>query len=162
MTLLGISEWLIAGLIYPIGLRLLIGELEWHWYFHFFWSLLICGLIAAAYPFFFTATLTLQAFLPAMLQMKRFTNEDVTELQRLSEQSAWSLYLAGGVPAVGTMILLITQEADDPVTAFPLKVLSVAAAFGFAFALRLARSLQTDVEAYTEVHQLQPEDDSRD
>lgn len=157
VTVLGISEWLIAGMIYPLGLRLQIGQLDPHWYLHFFWSLLICGLIAAAYPFFFTSTLTLRAFLPQLLQHHRLNEKDVSELHRLSDQSAWSLYLAGGVPAVGTMILLMTQEADNPVTAFPLLVLSVAAAVGFAFALKLARTLQTDVEAFTEVHKLQPE-----
>lgn len=155
VTILGITEWMIAGLAYPIGLHIILGELDMKWHLHFFGSLLICGLIAAAYPFFLTATLCLRAFLPALLRNDRLNTDDVSHLQRLSEQSAWSLYLAGGVPAVGMMILLTTQEAADPLTAFPLKVLSVAGAVGFAVALSLARSLQSDVEAFLDVYRRQ-------
>ena len=98
VTVLGITEWVIAGMVYPVGLHMITGGLAWKWYLHFFGSLLICGLIAAAYPFFLTATLSLRSFLPALLRHDRLTEVDVGQLHRLSEQSAWSLYLAGGVP----------------------------------------------------------------
>ena len=81
----------------------------------------------------------------------RLNDQDARQLQRLSTQSAWSLYLAGGVPAAGIMILLTTQEANDPHLSLTLKILSVLGAVGFAFILRLSRSLQLDLEAMTAV-----------
>lgn len=147
VTVLGITEWLIAGLVYPIALHAVAGDLAVKWYAHFIGSLLICGLVAAAYPFFVTATLMLRAFLPTLLKSNPLNSADLLELRRLSTQSVWSLYLAGGVPAAGIMILLFTQEATNPNSAFALKVLSFVGAVGFAIALSLSRSLQSDIEA---------------
>lgn len=157
VTILGITEWLIAGLAYPIVLRALAGGLAPWWYAHFIASLLICGLIAAAYPFFMTAALTIRSFLPALLQNDRLNRDDVVELQRLSEQSAWSLYLAGGVPAAGILILLITQEKENSNSGLALMLLSVAGAVGFAAVLGLAKSLQSDIEALQEASRLTQE-----
>lgn len=159
VTLLGITEWLIAGMVYPIALNVLTeGLLETKWYFHFVGSLLICGLVAAAYPFFMTATLTIKSFLPSLLQSDRLRTADVVQLQKLSEQSTWSLYLAGGVPAVGMMILLTTQQTTTANSSFALTVLSIVGAVGFALILSLSKSLQSDVEALLEVARMFPDD----
>jgi len=161
VTVLGITEWMIAGLAYPIALHALTGGLQnqGYWYAHFIGSLLICGLIAAAYPFFMTATLTIRAFLPSLLKHDRLRPGDVTELHGLSEQAAWSLYLAGGVPAAGIMILLTTQEATNENSAFALWVLSLVGAVGFAIILSLSKSLQSDIEALLEASRMMQEDD---
>lgn len=150
VTALGITEWMVAGMAYPVALNSVTAGLEARWQAHLFTSLLICGLVAAAYPFFMTATLAVRSFLPALMKHDRLRKDDVTELRRLSERSAWSLYLAGGVPAAGIMILLTTQDAGDPRSSFALKVLSLAGALGFAFVLRLANSLQSDIDALIE------------
>lgn len=151
VTILGITEWVIAGVAYPVVLHGILGHLDAEWYVHFFASLLICGLLAAAYPFFLTITLSLRAFVPELMNSAPLNESDSLELKRLSTQSAWSLYLAGGVPAAGIMILLTTQEANDPHLSMTLKVLSVLGAFGFAFVLHLSRTLQTDIDALREV-----------
>lgn len=150
VTALGITEWMVAGMAYPVALNSVTAGLDAKWQAHLFTSLLICGLVAAAYPFFMTATLAVRSFLPALMKHDRLRKDDVTELRRLSERSAWSLYLAGGVPAAGIMILLTTQDAGDPRSSFALKVLSLAGALGFAFVLRLANSLQSDIDALIE------------
>ncbi|APZ95058.1 serine/threonine-protein kinase [Fuerstiella marisgermanici] len=155
VTILGISEWIIAGMAYPIALNAAEG-MDLKWQAHFFVSLLVCGLVAAAYPFFLTATLAIRAFIPALIRNGQLTAQDQSELHRLSEQSIWSLYLAGGVPAVGMMILLSTQ--DTAASKFPLQVFSVLGAVGFAFVLSLAKSLQSDIEALLESARLLAED----
>lgn len=161
VTVLGITEWLIAGMVYPIALNVLTkGLLETKWYFHFVGSLLICGLVAAAYPFFMTATLTIKSFLPSLLQSDRLRAADVAQLHRLSEQSTWSLYLAGGVPAVGMMILLMTQQqATTENSSFALTALSIVGAVGFALILSLSKSLQSDIEALLEAARLVGQDE---
>jgi eukaryotic-like serine/threonine-protein kinase len=161
VTVLGITEWLIAGMVYPIALNVLTkGLLETKWYFHFVGSLLICGLVAAAYPFFMTATLTIKSFLPSLLQSDRLRAADVAQLHRLSEQSTWSLYLAGGVPAVGMMILLMTQQQTTTEnSSFALTALSIVGAVGFALILSLSKSLQSDIEALLEAARLVGQDE---
>jgi len=158
VTILGITEWSIAGLAYPFALYLIAGSLDAVVPVYFFGSLLICGLLAAAYPFFLTATLTIRAYFPALLRHDCLTSEDVDRLRALSVQSAWSLYLAGGVPAVGMMILIATGEGKDSLGGIALLVLSVLGAVGFAFALRLSRTLQRDIEALYDAYRLTRED----
>ncbi len=154
VTILGITEWCIAGMAYPVSLYFITGGLDDVAPFYFFGSLFICGLLAAAYPFFLTATLTIQVFVPALLRSDHLTAEDIIRLSALSNQSVWSLYLAGGVPAVGMMILVATNEGDDTVGDLTLRVLSVLGAIGFAFVLRLSRSLQSDIEALQDAYRL--------
>jgi serine/threonine protein kinase len=161
VTILGITEWCIAGLAYPMALYLITGQLKEVVPIYFFGSLFICGLLAAAYPFFLTATLTIQAFVPALLRHDRLTSEDVDRLMALSNQSAWSLYLAGGVPAVGMLILVATGQGLDPPGKLTLYVLCVLGAVGFAFALRLSRSLQRDIEALHGAYRLSDESDQK-
>jgi serine/threonine protein kinase len=156
VTTLGITEWIVAGMAYPFALHFIAGHLNPISQVHFFGSLLICGLLAAAYPFFLTATLTIRSWLPALLRHGWLNSRDIARLRQLSSQSAWSLYLAGGVPAVGIMILLATQKqqtSDGPGT-FTLQVLSGLGAVGFAFVLSLARSLQSDIQALLDASRL--------
>lgn len=146
VTVVGITEWTVAGMAYPVMLHFLTPDgLHIRWQTHFFISLLICGLVAAAYPFFLTSALSIRAFVPWLLRRETLTGSDLHELAEVSNRSGWSLYLAGGVPAIGIMILIFTQEAAD--SAFPLKVFSVVGAVGFAFALSLSRKLQSNIEA---------------
>ncbi|MCP4786141.1 MAG: serine/threonine protein kinase [Fuerstiella sp.] len=154
-ALLGITEWVIAGLAYPISLHIITGGLDARWYAHFFGSLLICGMVAAAYPFFLLSVLAVRSFFPALLRGDALTASDEAELHELSEGSAWSLYLAGGVPAAGITLLLLTNDdmADANIT-FALTILSALGAAGFAFALCTARSLQNDIEAFQEAGRL--------
>lgn len=147
VTAIGVSEWVVAGLVYPVGLHLIAGPLLLKWHIHFFSSLLICGLIAAAYPFYLSTSLCVRTFLPALLKQETLKQSDLNLLSRLSDQSVISLYLAGGVPAAGMLFLLLTQESGDQLSNSALKILSVLGAVGFAWLLTAARSLQADIDA---------------
>ncbi len=154
-ALLGVTEWVVAGLAYPISLHIITGGLDAQSYAHFFASLLICGMVAAAYPCFLLSVLAVRSFFPALLRGDVLTTGDDAELHDLSERSAWLLYLAGGVPAAGIMLLLLTNDnVADANSTFALKILSAVGAIGFAFALGIARSLQHDIEAFQEAGRL--------
>ncbi|MCC9607929.1 protein kinase [Blastopirellula sp. JC732] len=154
VSYLGITEWIIAGIAFPVALHILLGGLERQWYFHFVGSLLICGMIAAAYPFFFLSTLAIRAFIPPMFQAEPMNKSDVRELRWLSRHMDWFLYLAGGVPAAGIMLLLVAGHIDDPQSGLALKVLSTVGAIGFGFALSLSRSVHADIEALLKCSEL--------
>lgn len=147
ISYLGIVEWIVAGIAYPIALSILLGGLERQWYAHFLGSLLICGMIAAAYPFFFLSTLAIRAYVPPLLEAEPLSKSDVRELRWMSKHMDWFLYLAGGVPAAGVLLLLSAGHIDDPHCALALKVLSAAGAIGFGFALSLSRSVHADIAA---------------
>ena len=152
VTLVGIVEWIIAGIAYPVTLHFIMDDgLQIKWHAHFFISLFICGLVAAAYPFFLTSKLSIRALLPRVLRGTRVSANTLERLRQLGSQSIWSLYLAGGVPAAGIIILLTTQETAD--ARFPLQVFSLLGAVGYGFTLTLARSLQNDIEALQSVLQ---------
>lgn len=162
VTILGITEWVIAGMAYPTALYLITGYLTEVVSVYFFSSLFICGLLAAAYPFFLTATLTIQAYVPALLRGDRLTAGDMRGLDALSEQSARSLYLAGGVPTVGMIIIVATNEGDDWYGQSALWVLSILGAIGFGFMLSLSRSLQSDIEALKDAYRLSRDSDQKE
>lgn len=150
VALLGVCLWTVAGLVYP-------GVLHWHrenglelhWHVHFFSSLLVCGLIAAAYPFFLASMFAVKSVFPRLLTGDGLQTDDVGALKVLSKRTTSFLYLAGGVPAAGMLLLLLTEQVDDH-SAAALKVLSALGAFGFAGILRLATNLQADIEGLIE------------
>ncbi len=162
MTILGITEWAIAGMAYPTALYLITGHLTEVVSIYFFSSLFICGLLAAAYPFFLTAILTIQAYVPALLRGDHLTAGDMRGLDALSEQSARSLYLAGGVPTVGMIIIVATREGNDFHGQSALWVLSILGAIGFGFMLSLSRSLQSDIQALNDAYRLSRESDQKE
>ncbi|MFI4874657.1 MAG: serine/threonine-protein kinase, partial [Blastopirellula sp. JB062] len=147
ISYLGIVEWTLAGIAYPVSLHLLLGGLERQWYAHFLGSLLICGMIAAAYPFFFLSTLAIRSYIPPLLEAEPLRNSDVRELRWLAKHMDWFLYLAGGVPAAGVMLLLSAGHMDDAHSTLALQVLSAAGAIGFGGALGLSRSVHADIDA---------------
>ena len=150
VTVVGIVEWMIAGVAYPVTLHFIMDDgLQIKWHAHFFVSLLICGLVAAAYPFFLTSTFSIRALLPRILKGSQISQTALLKLRQLGSQCIWSLYLAGGVPAAGIIILLTTQETAD--ARFPLQVFSLLGAVGYGFILTLARSLQNDIQAVQSV-----------
>jgi len=139
VALLAIAEWTLAGVAYPVlmylgGVRLTLMDNV-----HFFSSLLLCGLVAAAYPFFVATALAVRAIYPALVDPFGFRTSDVVDLERL-ERWSW-VYLALGllVPmlAVALMVALGGQQHR-----LALAVVSGSSLAGFVILVVLARYLQ--------------------
>ncbi len=62
---ISLGIWMIAALAYPIALQMQTGAVPLSASLHFIASLALCGLIAAAYPFFNVTSLTVSSFYPA-------------------------------------------------------------------------------------------------
>lgn len=105
--------------------------------------LALCGLIAAAYPFFGVSCLAVSSFYPALVRIDSLTEADATNLQRLSRSSWLYLLLAATVPmlAVAILVLLGSQAR------FALGLLAVAGLAGFGLAFTQFRLLQADLLA---------------
>jgi serine/threonine protein kinase len=145
-SLLSLGGWLLASIVYPIALRLAVPELAqarfWDVFVHFLASLAICGLIAAAYPFFTATTVAVRALYPAFLRPGTGTPRDWEDLVRL-DWLVWPfLALAAAVPLAGVALLVGFGESPNRPAVV---VLSAVGILGLAVAVWLARRIQRDL-----------------
>ncbi len=109
----GVSEWLIAGIIFPLLLHAASGwNLSGHDFGHFFLSLAVCGLIAAAFPYLGTTWLVTGVFYPLLLGGGAPDGSEPKQLAAIPAQAARYLFLAAIVPLLGVGLVLLT-DVDD-------------------------------------------------
>ena len=65
-AIIGVVLWALAGLAYPIAIHSTSGDMPVRDYFHFFGSLVVCGMVAAAYPFFSITWYSLSTIYPML------------------------------------------------------------------------------------------------
>ncbi|TWU66267.1 Serine/threonine-protein kinase PrkC [Crateriforma conspicua] len=105
-AIIGGSLWIIAGAIYPTMLRWWFPSFDRTEAMHFFMSLLICGGVAAVYPYFGMLWLVTKVYYP------RFQRDRLTDLKfeargkRVATQGVVFLLAAAVIPLIGLMLLL--------------------------------------------------------
>ena len=143
----GLTLWLIAAPVYPLALHLTRGNVPAPIYGHFLASLTLCGLIAAAYPFFAVSLIALRCFYPQMVQWSAMSAAELPNLRKLS-QSAWlHLFLAAAVPMLAVMILALTGLNRR----FALAILAISGTLGFAVTTTAFRLVQNDLQVLTKL-----------
>ena len=147
LALLGASEWLLAGIIYPIAMNRAGAPLTVHLYSHFFVSLALCGGIAATYPFFFITWIAVRAFYPKLLSGKAIPLSDVDSLRSIHRMTWGYLALAAALPLVGVMLFVLLTEGQER---WVPGLLSVTGLMGFGVLFVVARSLQNSLALLVE------------
>ncbi len=142
-AIIGILEWVVAGIAYPISLHLLSGELTALDYLHFEMSMTICGLIGAVYPFFFVTFFCVHVFYPRLLRNAVPGADEETLLASLTRSANFYVYGAGGVPLLG-IVLLVTTKSENQLA---LLILSVIGFLGFVLAFFMYGKIQRDLDA---------------
>jgi hypothetical protein len=142
---IGVGLWLGASVLYPLLLRWKVPELpaaEFRDLFaHFLASLTVCGLIAAAYPFFLGSALGTSAFYPTFVRAGTTTPYDAADLASL-ERALWPhLALAAAVPLVGVAALVLVDTRQQ----WPMLTLCGSGLLGLAMAVALMKRIQRDV-----------------
>lgn len=140
-AIVGVTLWLIAGPVYPISLHLMLGGIPTTVYAHFVSSLALCGLIAAAYPFFGVTFVAIRCFYPRLIRLESTTAEDIQALQRLMRLSWFYLGLAASVPMIAVLILVLSGSNSR----FELVTLAAGGVLGFGIALSAFRLVQADL-----------------
>ena len=140
-AVVGLTLWLMAAPAYPIALNMILGPVPTAVYVHFVASLALCGLIAAAYPFFGVTLVAIRCYYPRLIRLDSIAREDVVALQRLSRQSWLYLGLAASVPMVAVVILVLSGSNSR----FELVTLAAGGVCGFGIALAAFRIVQTDL-----------------
>ncbi|MFD4293572.1 serine/threonine-protein kinase [Rhodococcus sp. NPDC058505] len=143
--------WAIAGLAYPIALQVVAGGIPARAYVHFLGSLLVCGAIAVAYPFFFVAFYAVRYLYPVLLPLGITSSDDDRNLRGLDRRSTRYLAVAASVPlvAVAGVTFLDPDQIGQVIGA--VRVLSVGAIIAFICAYWLFRQLETDLRALERV-----------
>jgi len=149
VALVGIVSWVLTGPAIPGTLELLVGEIPRRLYIYFPVSVLVCGLIATAYPFFHATFLAVQVYYPALIEKTGPRTEDQTALIKLGRSCGIYLLLAGGIPMLTITLLIVSQSIavstdSDPVVYL---VLSVIGLVGLGVSFWLYRIIQRDLAA---------------
>ncbi len=143
----GIGLWSLAGALYPALL-----PLSWLHAVHFALSMLVCGMIVSAYPFFGTAYVVIRVFYPALLTVSTGEKHEEKHLRSMVRDAGRMLVLTVAVPLVGGFMLYVGQKygLNDPLVDLSLGMLFVLGLIGIFAAFFMYQRIRDDVDALIE------------
>ncbi len=115
-ALIGVALWAVAGVAYPISIHAALGHFPMGGYLHFAASLVFCGLIAAAYPFFAAAGLVMRSLYPWLWRQSQSSPDvwnPIAALLSVKRLSAVYLLLAAGAPLLALLCLAPLRCGDE-------------------------------------------------
>ena len=113
ISLLTVGLWAISGIIFPIAIDLGTDlERAASFYTHFFVSLVLCGTVAMAYPYFFLTTLSVRVFFPALVRRGVVAGPQWKHLQKIRLLNKVFLALTAMMPMFG-VLLAVAVESDQ-------------------------------------------------
>ncbi|UGT40118.1 serine/threonine protein kinase [Nocardia yamanashiensis] len=145
------SLWVIAGITFPIALRLATGELPMRGVVHFLVSLVVCGAIAVAYPFFLVTFYLVRCIYPMFLRHGDISADDAAWLRRLGRRCTTYLAVAASVPLLAVAGVTFLPPEDIPRVIVAVRVLSVGGIAAFVAVYVMFRALEADLRALERV-----------
>jgi serine/threonine protein kinase len=142
-SMIALVLWVSAGFLYPIAMHVGLGESATSTYFHWFASLLLCGLIAVAYPFLLISRVSLHAYLPQFVHLPTMGEADRKAIERLRAQSTVYFSLAVAVPILAVLALSIMTSNNQWAPALA----GIGGVGGIGIAFTIMRHLQADLDA---------------
>jgi hypothetical protein len=142
VAVVGIVEWIIAGMLYPALMHWAGAPLAAHHYLHFMVSLTLCGMIAATYPFFGVTALAVREFYPRLLPAEPPGEPDAARLAQLSRRTWGYLILAASLPMLAVVVLVLIGSERGRLA---LGILGAGSLLGFGLIFYLARAIQVDL-----------------
>jgi hypothetical protein len=132
-----------------------VGRIEWHHFLHFVSSLALCGLIAAAYPFFLVTLLALRGFWPQLLKGSSPGVEQLAPLDKLEELIPIYTFIAGAIPTTASLLIVLSGalKAQNQHLSM-LAWISAFGVIGFGIAVLLNQRLRRDITAWKNVIRL--------
>jgi len=147
-SLVCLALWTIAGIAHPVAIQAAHGTMGAADMVHWFGSLVICGLISVAYPFFAVTFFAVRSLFPALLRYEPVEARDERELRRLHDRLGAYLVATGAVPllSIGGAMFAISKDTAMAVTIIAWLCVggivgSIVVYFGFF------NRLQSDLEA---------------
>ncbi|MFI6364845.1 serine/threonine-protein kinase [Nocardia sp. NPDC050630] len=145
------SLWVIAGFTFPIALQLAAGDVPARAVVHFLTSIVVCGAIAMAYPFFLVCFFMVRCIYPIFLRHGEISTEDAVWLRGLDRRANGYLAVAASVPllAVAGVTFLPAEDISRVIGA--VRVLCVGGIIAFIGSYLLFRALEADLRALERV-----------
>ncbi|MFI9405992.1 protein kinase [Nocardia sp. NPDC052316] len=139
--------WLVAGVIWPLGLAMSGVELPPKTFLHFFAAQVVCAAIALAYPFFPIAVYAVRSVYPQLLVRGGIGPGDERQLRKLARRGNFYLGVAASVPLLGVAGATFVDAEDLELVIVPVRMLSVGGILAFVVTYRLFRWLEADLLA---------------
>ena len=126
-------------------MRLGLGPQPASFFFTFMVSLVLCGLIAAVYPFFGVTFIAVRVLLPALLRHHSPSARKLAGMERLKRRTGLYLLLS----AVAPMLTVAAWAAMGSENRAALGLLAAVGLIGFGAAFVLSRAIVGDLDALT-------------
>ncbi|MEU4341154.1 protein kinase [Nocardia sp. NPDC023852] len=139
--------WLLAGILWPLGLVLSGVDLPRGTFVHFFAAQVVCAAIALAYPFFPIAFYSVHSIYPQLLVRGGVGPDDERQLRALARRGNFYLGVAASVPLLGVASATFVDASDQNLVIVPVRLLSVGGILAFVLTYRLFRVLEADLLA---------------
>ncbi|MGD9855237.1 MAG: protein kinase [Planctomycetaceae bacterium] len=147
-----VALWTIAGISYPLSMRLQSLEVGRSDAVHWAASLAVSGLIAVAYPFFGVTYFAVRSIYPGFLHHQAPGLADHDELARLKSRLGVYLVVAASVPLLAIGGLTMAAAGPTSGTGAIIGFLCVGGIVGLAVVYFVFfRNLQTDLDALSRV-----------
>lgn len=144
--------WTIAGFSYPLFVHFQSLELASSDAVHWTASLVVCGLIAVAYPFFGVTHFAVRSLYPGFLHHQAPGSADEDELTRLKNRLGAYLVVAGSVPLLAIGGLTMAAAGSSQGAAAIILFLCLGGSIGlFVVYFVFFRNLQSDLDALSRV-----------
>jgi eukaryotic-like serine/threonine-protein kinase len=156
MAMISVVEWSTAACVYPISLRLVHAEMPPSAMLRFFFSLLLCGLVAAAYPFFVITFFSLKSTYPVyLLADLEGAAADAALLKQVNRRNSICLAVAALAPFLGIAALiadsLLNENVLPPGAEQSMAVFSAVGLLGLPCLFWLSNSIRGDLATLSDV-----------
>ncbi|MEV5838251.1 serine/threonine-protein kinase [Nocardia sp. NPDC052112] len=145
------SLWVLAGFTFPIALQLAAGDVPARAVVHFLTSIVVCGAIAVAYPFFLVCFYMVRCIYPIFLRHGEISTEDAVWLRGLDRRANGYLAIAASVPLLAVAGVTFLPPEDIPRVIGAVRVLCVGGIIAFIGSYLLFRALEADLRALERV-----------
>ncbi|WP_181064605.1 serine/threonine-protein kinase [Nocardia nova] len=143
--------WFAGGVIFPVMLNLVAGGVPRGTYTHFLLSLVVCGAVALAYPYFAITWYVVRFLYPLFLAHGRSAAADVEHLRRLARRTGIYLTAAAAVPLVGVTGITFLPAPDIESIIWAIRILCVGGIIGFILAYVCYEVIEKDLRALERV-----------
>ncbi|MFE4456396.1 serine/threonine-protein kinase [Nocardia tengchongensis] len=143
--------WGVSGLIFPVMLNLIAGGVPRGTYAHFLLSLIVCGAIAVAYPYFALTWYVVRCLYPVFLVHGQSDTADVDHLRRLAARTGFYLTVAAAVPLAGVTGITFLPGSQIESVVWAVRILCLGGIVGFVLTYLLYRVIQKDLQALERV-----------
>ncbi|MEU7766296.1 serine/threonine-protein kinase [Nocardia sp. NPDC049190] len=145
------SLWVLAGIVFPIALQISTGDISTPAVVHFLASLVVCGAIAVAYPFFLLNFYMVRCIYPLFLRHGDISPEDAVWLRGLDRRANGYLAVAASVPLLAVAGVTFLPPTDIPSVIFAVRLLCAGGIIAFVGSYLLFRALEADLRALERV-----------